>query len=190
MKMYLLLRNNVESGPYSVDCLKKMRLEKFDLIWVKDESITWKYPSELSELKQFAPKAEITYASIVNNAKEKQIRYFREYNIDLNYKKMNISYINEPDAFTSDIPEGYQYLVAADNANRYGGSMSVSANSDWNRSEEADKMSEGINYSVIGEKQKLDTAEIIADHQQFTTVINVKIKKKDQPSGSGFTIRK
>ncbi|MFT4018964.1 MAG: hypothetical protein QM668_18525 [Agriterribacter sp.] len=190
MKMYLLLRNNVESGPYSVDCLKQMRLEKFDLIWIKDESITWKYPSELQELRQYAPKAELTYASLVNNAKEKQIRYFREYNINLDYKKMNISYINEPDAFTSDIPEGYEYLVAADNANRYGGSMSVSAGSDFNTPKEAGNAPEIINYNLIGEKQKLDTAEIIADHQQFTTVISVKIKKKDQSPGSGFTIRK
>ncbi|MBS1738513.1 MAG: hypothetical protein JSS98_18175 [Bacteroidetes bacterium] len=178
MKMYLLLRNNVESGPYSVECLKQMRLEKFDLIWIKDESITWKYPSELSELKQFAPKAELTYASLVNNAKEKQIRYFREYNIDLDYKKMNISFINEPDAFTSDIPEGYEYLVAADNVNRYGGGMSVSANSDWNTAEEAGKAAGDKNYKLIGENQKLDTAEIVADQQQFTTVISVKIKKK------------
>ncbi|MFT3946531.1 MAG: hypothetical protein QM763_06105 [Agriterribacter sp.] len=177
MKMYQLLRNNVESGPYTVDGLKQMRLEKLDLIWIKDESITWKYPSELHELRQFAPKAELTRATIVNNAKEKQIRYFKEYNISSDYKKMNISYINEPDAFASDIPEGYEYLVAADNANKYGGTMAISGDAVCDVQPDSNN-AEVMEYNVLGEKQKVETAEMVADHQQFTTVIKVKSKKK------------
>lgn len=178
MKMYLLLRNNVESGPYNVDSLKKKNLEKFDLIWIENESITWKYPSEIKEFKNFAPAVEVTYGTIVNNLKEKQIKYFRDYNIELDYKKINLSYINEPDAFVSDVPEGYEYLVLADAANRYGGSMHVSAettNTDYNNAHEP------VDYNVLGEKQKINTAEVIADHQQFTTTIHIKKKAKAQP---------
>ncbi|MCC6288419.1 MAG: hypothetical protein IT249_11085 [Chitinophagaceae bacterium] len=180
MKMYQLLRNNVESGPYTVDGLKQICLEQLDLIWIEDESITWKYPSELHELKQFAPKAALTEATIINNAKEKQIRYFKEYNIPSDYKKKNISYINEPDAFTSDIPEGYEYLVAADNANKYGGTMTIAGNAVCDAQPEVNN-AELMEYNVLGEKQKVETAEIVADHQQFTTVIKVKTKTKKSP---------
>lgn len=173
--MYLLLRNNVGSGPYSIESLKKERLEKFDLIWIENESITWKYPSEIKELKGFAPKAELTYGTVVNNLKEKQIRYFREYNIELDYKKMNLSYINEPDAFTADIPEGYEYLVLADVANKYGGSMQVAAGTNYT---EAPEVSD---YNVLGERQKVNTAEVVADHQQFTTVMHIKKQYRAQP---------
>lgn len=176
MKTYLLLRNNIEYGPYPVELLRKKNLEKLDLIWIENESITWKYPSEIKELKAFAPIAELTYATIINNQKEKQIKYFKEYNIELDYKKMNLSFINEPDAFTSDIPEGYEYLVMADAANKYGGSMEVSA-AEKNKNE----VPEAIDYNVLGEKQKINTAEVIADHQQFTTVLHVKKKSKAMP---------
>ena len=45
MKTYLLLRDNVETGPYTGECLAQMELRTFDLIWTVDESIVWKYPS-------------------------------------------------------------------------------------------------------------------------------------------------
>lgn len=183
MKMYLLLRNNIESGPYSIELLKKENLEKFDLIWIENESITWKYPSEIKELNGFAPKADITYGTIVNNLKEKQIRYFRDYNIELDYKKINLSYINEPDAFTSDIPEGYEYLVLADAANKYGGSMQVAAGTNYSEASEA------AAYNVLGEKQKINTAEVIADHQLFTTVMHIKKKIKTEPPVAAMPIK-
>jgi len=59
MKEYLLLRNNAESGPYSFEELKSMGLKPFDLIWIQNKSFTWKYPSEISELAEFAPAIEI-----------------------------------------------------------------------------------------------------------------------------------
>lgn len=59
MKEYLLLRNNAESGPYSFEDLKSLGLKPFDLIWVQNKSFTWKYPSEISELAEFAPAIEI-----------------------------------------------------------------------------------------------------------------------------------
>jgi hypothetical protein len=53
LKLYLLLRNNQESGPYTVDELLQQHLQPTDLIWVEGHSHAWAYPSELDEIKQF-----------------------------------------------------------------------------------------------------------------------------------------
>ena len=58
MTNYLLLRNNKESGPYSIDELLKLGLKAYDLIWVQGKSAAWRYPSEVDELKPYAPAAE------------------------------------------------------------------------------------------------------------------------------------
>lgn len=50
MKKYLLLRNNLESGPYSVEQLASIGLLPLDLIWIEDESTGWKYPEEIEAL--------------------------------------------------------------------------------------------------------------------------------------------
>jgi hypothetical protein len=58
MANYLLLRNNKESGPYSTDDLMQMGLKAYDLVWVQGKSAAWRYPSEVEELKPFAPAVE------------------------------------------------------------------------------------------------------------------------------------
>jgi hypothetical protein len=58
MTNYLLLRNNKESGPYSIDDLVKLGLKAYDLVWVQGKSAAWRYPSELEELKPYAPITE------------------------------------------------------------------------------------------------------------------------------------
>ncbi|MBL7745663.1 MAG: hypothetical protein JNN00_19485 [Chitinophagaceae bacterium] len=58
MANYLLLRNNKESGPYSLDDLMQMGLKAYDLVWVQGKSAAWRYPSEVEELKPFAPVVE------------------------------------------------------------------------------------------------------------------------------------
>lgn len=58
MDMYLLLRNNKQSGPYSLEELKSMGLKAYDLVWLEGKSAAWRYPSELQELKAFAPVVE------------------------------------------------------------------------------------------------------------------------------------
>jgi hypothetical protein len=58
MASYLLLRNNKESGPYSVDDLMELGLKPYDLVWVKGKSAAWRYPSEVDELKPIAPVVE------------------------------------------------------------------------------------------------------------------------------------
>ena len=55
MSSYLLLRNNKESGPFTIEEIKGMPLKAFDLIWVAGKSAAWRYPAEIPELKSFAP---------------------------------------------------------------------------------------------------------------------------------------
>lgn len=58
MSSYLLLRNNKESGPYTLDALIRLGLKPYDLVWVEGRSAAWRYPSELAELKAYAPAVE------------------------------------------------------------------------------------------------------------------------------------
>src|SRR5579872_3567952 len=58
MTMYLLLRNNKQSGPFTLDELKNMGLKAYDLVWLEGKSAAWRYPSELEELSAFAPPVE------------------------------------------------------------------------------------------------------------------------------------
>ena len=55
MSSYLLLRNNKESGPFSLEELESMSLKEYDLIWIVGKSAAWRYPGEITELKSFAP---------------------------------------------------------------------------------------------------------------------------------------
>ncbi|MEP7372851.1 MAG: hypothetical protein ABI675_05635 [Chitinophagaceae bacterium] len=58
MATYLLLRDNKESGPFSVDDLLNVGLKPYDLVWVQGKSAAWRYPSEVEELKPYAPVVE------------------------------------------------------------------------------------------------------------------------------------
>jgi hypothetical protein len=55
MSSYLLLRNNKESGPFTMEEVKSMSLKAYDLIWIVGKSAAWRYPGEIPELKSFAP---------------------------------------------------------------------------------------------------------------------------------------
>lgn len=48
---YILLRNNTESTPLTVDDLKKTGLLPTDLLWVECQSVSWRHPDEIPELK-------------------------------------------------------------------------------------------------------------------------------------------
>lgn len=58
MATYLLLRNNKETGPLTLQQLLELGLKPYDLVWVESKSAAWRYPSEISELKKFAPVVE------------------------------------------------------------------------------------------------------------------------------------
>jgi len=58
MNNYLLLRDNKESGPFSLDDLIHKGLKAYDLVWIEGKSAAWRYPSEITELKPYAPAIE------------------------------------------------------------------------------------------------------------------------------------
>lgn len=47
-KVYLLLRNNKETGPFTFSEIMQQSLQPSDLIWIEGESICWRSPSALS----------------------------------------------------------------------------------------------------------------------------------------------
>src|SRR5450432_1299606 len=62
MPSYLLLRDQVESGPFSIDELKTADLKSTDLIWIVDKSSDWKYADEIKNLRDF-----VHYASAIHD---------------------------------------------------------------------------------------------------------------------------
>jgi hypothetical protein len=58
MNSYLLLRDNKQSGPYTVAELVEMGIKAYDLVWLEGKSAAWRYPSEVEELKAYAPAVE------------------------------------------------------------------------------------------------------------------------------------
>ena len=55
MNSYLLLRDNKETGPFTLDEIREMKLKPFDLIWIVEKSAGWSYPAEIPEFATFAP---------------------------------------------------------------------------------------------------------------------------------------
>lgn len=190
MKTYLLLRDNIESGPYNWEGLKQMELRTFDLIWINDESIVWKYPSEINEFKKFTGYTPVTSATRVNNLKERQIRFFREYITETDFRNIHLDEVGLPDAFVNDIPEGYEYLVIADNYNKYGGSVYVGSDdmdSTYLQEEDAITIVNELHNPdneiiILGEKQKVDTPEMIADPDSFSSYFMHKEERQKNSS--------
>ena len=52
-KIYSLLRNNKQSGPYTLDELLQLTLKPFDLVWIEGKSAGWSYPTEIDSLKLY-----------------------------------------------------------------------------------------------------------------------------------------
>lgn len=50
-KIYLLLRNNNQLGPFTIEELLEQELLPSDLVWVEGKSLAWSYASELNLLK-------------------------------------------------------------------------------------------------------------------------------------------
>jgi hypothetical protein len=58
MNGYLLLRDNKQSGPYSLEEMIAKGFKPYDLIWAEGKSAGWRYPSEFLEFSAFAPVIE------------------------------------------------------------------------------------------------------------------------------------
>jgi predicted negative regulator of RcsB-dependent stress response len=56
-KVYLLLRDNQQTGPYSFEELLRLQLKQNDLIWIEGKSYGWRYPAEVESLKPYLPTA-------------------------------------------------------------------------------------------------------------------------------------
>jgi hypothetical protein len=56
-KVYLLLRNNQQTGPFTIGELLQQQLRHSDMIWIEGKSNAWTYLSEL-ELTPFVKKTE------------------------------------------------------------------------------------------------------------------------------------
>jgi hypothetical protein len=52
-KVYLLLRNNQQTGPHSLEELLQLQLKPRDLVWVEGKSYGWSYPTEIDTLQPY-----------------------------------------------------------------------------------------------------------------------------------------
>jgi hypothetical protein len=118
MNKYLLLRDNKESGPYSLDQIRVLNLQQYDLVWIEGQSLVWKYPSEIHELKSFVPAAESSLASFIHARKESQMAYFSRNYEDLFCKELHIEPVALPDTIASDITPGFEYIIKPANKRR------------------------------------------------------------------------
>ena len=57
-KIYRLLRDNKEQGPFTSEELIQKGFKRYDLIWVDGRSAAWSYPGELPEFKLYVPEPE------------------------------------------------------------------------------------------------------------------------------------
>lgn len=75
-KVYLLLRSNKQTGPYSLEELLHLNLKPFDLVWVEGRSAAWQYPSEIPSLKPYVPEtphADVPFKPIATAVMEEKI---------------------------------------------------------------------------------------------------------------------
>lgn len=61
MNKYFLLRENNESGPFTLEEMRNKHLLKTDLVWVEGLSAQWNHPTELDELKEHVQLFHLTY---------------------------------------------------------------------------------------------------------------------------------
>ena len=75
-KVYLLLRNNTKTGPYSLEEILQLHLKPFDLVWVEGRSAAWQYPFEVAALKPYVaetPQAIHPFQPIATEVLDKKI---------------------------------------------------------------------------------------------------------------------
>ena len=58
MRKYFLLRNNSESGPYSLEELKNLGLFTRDLVWIEGSSRCWLNAGQIDEFRPWVKKPE------------------------------------------------------------------------------------------------------------------------------------
>lgn len=69
---YILLRNNSESTPLSLEDLKRIGLLPTDLLWVECQSVCWQRPQEIPELRHLLNQpVQPTLTPVLDEAMEK-----------------------------------------------------------------------------------------------------------------------
>src|ERR1035438_9891649 len=64
MLAYLLLRDNIQSGPYSLEGLKVAGIRSTDMLWIEGRSSAWRYVDEIEELQAFVDADKVNGESI------------------------------------------------------------------------------------------------------------------------------
>src|SRR5688500_2446443 len=68
-KIYLLLRNNQQTGPYTKEELMQSGLQPHDLIWIEGRSTGWQGPDEIRAFStnvKGAPQTSQLHTELVN----------------------------------------------------------------------------------------------------------------------------
>lgn len=53
MVSFLLMRDNVKLGPYTLEQLKLTGIRPTDMLWIDGKSTSWLYPDEIEGLQAF-----------------------------------------------------------------------------------------------------------------------------------------
>ncbi len=69
-KIYSLLRDNKQTGPYTLEELVDLNLKPFDLIWIEGKSGGWSYPSEIDALKPFLADPQTKESTPIQKSNE------------------------------------------------------------------------------------------------------------------------
>jgi hypothetical protein len=102
MSTYLLLRNNQESGPFTIEEIKAMSLKTYDLLWIVGKSAAWRYPGEINEFKAFAPplpeqeSASLYAQSSKSELKSQRIYLSKSVYVNLPAEKKRIAVMKDP----------------------------------------------------------------------------------------------
>ncbi len=175
MKIYTLLRDNQEFGSFTYEELLQKKLKKMDLLWIEGESIVWKYPSEMKEFKHLVREADLTEGTIVNTRKEKQINYFR-WKTKRQLSPVEAIQMQEalPDAYLSDIPAGYEFLLGRT------GATEITEGIIYESLSEEQEQPVDYDYTVLGTTQVIDTREGIAGPVFFESTIDLPLSYKSK----------
>ena len=108
-KIYLLLRNNRQCGPFDLQELLAQELKPLDLVFVEGKSFGWSYPSEIDSLKPFLPPPEQkTNAEQSEELKQYQVQQPTNYSENLVPKKtvyVSLPQVKKPHAETRSVPQ-------------------------------------------------------------------------------------
>ena len=64
------MRNNQQTGPFTLEQLLELKLKPFDLVWVDGRSAAWQYPGEVPALKPYVPatpQADLPYMPVATS---------------------------------------------------------------------------------------------------------------------------